>query len=848
MSLHRFYQQSETQKKRLLLQRMVFVHGFFLVGGLLIVSRLLELQVIKRTAYAEAAQEQHFGGVTLPAQRGEIRGLNSKTNETSILATNTTLDLVYVDPVSTTNPTLVAETLADILLTPRVHEECSRGGDDCPRELISFVDSPYVPAFDPLATLKQLSAGPLFERLPAHFGEGDPMPVTVDLTEARRILARDIERRVSQKRVVFAPIKYGATKIELKAVADLRIPGITVNEKSGLIWANPEELDQARLSSILKQISTVLKDDPERLRSVLKSRPLRYVAIMRKLSPELSLQIKQRKLNSMKQTTVRRSESKSPAEAERIEDPLGGIALISEHWRYYPDPTIASHVIGFLNVNQEAQYGIERTYESQLRGREGLISTVKVPLGGQILTGDQTIVDPKDGDTIVLTIDPFVQKEAERILQAGLERYNAESAQLIVMDPMTGRITAMANAPLFDRSEYAGVYEQEPLQLSKEKEGEIVVEIYEPSTNVRIVRDYIRNVFTGSGRLTLSQEIQAELTDLETRHDLHDFARYYLYVGQHFRHELFPTALSGTWLKFKNNIGVGAYLNRNLQEIYEPGSVMKPITMAIAIDQGEVAPSDQYLDKEPVKLQDGREIYNNDRAFYGLVNMTNCLEFSINTCMTHISGKLGAKLFSRMLERFGFGRITGIELEDELPGEVHPWREWSDALLATASFGQGVSATPLQMIVASAALANGGKLMRPRIVDRVVHPDGSVDYTDTEVIDQVITPQTAETLTAMMVSSATRGFAKPGKPNDYIVAGKTGTSQIAGPGGRYETGTGSTIASFVGYDPAPNSRFIILVKIDRPRGSVHGATAAAPLFKEMSTFLFKYYGVPPNAR
>ena len=848
MSLTRVYQQSETQKKRLLLQRMVFVHGFFLVFGLLIVSRLLELQVIKRTAYAEAAQDQHFGGVTLPAQRGEIRALNSKTNETSILATNTTLDLVYVDPVSTDNPTLVAETLADVLLTPQTHDECSRGGEECPRELITFPESPYKPAYDPLATLKQLTAGPLFELLPPDLGDAEPTPVNIDLTEARRLFARDIERRISQKRVVFAPIKYGATKIDMKAVMELRIPGITVNEESGLIWANPEELDQSRLSSILKQLSSALKDDPERLRSILKSRPLRYVAVMRKLSPELTLQIKQRKLESLKATNTRRSEAATPAESERITDPLGGIALISEHWRFYPDPTIASHVVGFLNVGQEAQYGVERTYDSQLRGRAGKISTVKVPLGGQILTGDQTIVDPKDGDTIVLTIDPFIQKEAERIAQSGVDRYNAESAQVLVMDPMTGRLMAMANAPLFDRSEYAGVYDQKPIILDPGKERDIVVEIYEPSTNVRIVRDYRHNVFTASGRTTLSQEIQEELADLETRYELRDLARYYLYVGEHFRHEVFPTTMSGTWLKFKNNIGVGAYLNRTVQEIYEPGSVMKPITMAIALDQGEVVPSDTYVDLEPITLKDGREIYNNDRNFYGLVDMTDCIEYSINTCMTHISGKLGAKLFSRMLDRFGFGRITGIELEDELPGEVQPWKDWGDSVLATVSFGQGISATPLQMIVASAALANGGKLMKPTIVDRVVHPDGSVDYTETTVIDQVITPHTADTITAMMVSSATKGFAVAGKPQGYLVAGKTGTSQIAGPGGRYETGTGSTIASYVGYDPSPQSRFIILVKLDRPKGSVHGATAAAPLFKEMSAFMFKYYGVPPNQK
>ena len=845
MSLHRFYQQSETHKKRLLLQRMVFVHGFFLIIGLLIVSRLLELQIVKRTAYAQAAEEQHYGGVNLPAQRGEIRALNSKTNETSILATNTTLDLVYVDPVSTANPTFAAETLADILLTPQIHEQCSSGSDQCPRELIAFPGSPYAPAFDPLATLKQISSGPLFEPLPANVSETKPMPVTIDLAEARRLFARDIERRVSEKRVTFAPVKYGATKVEMAAVAELRIPGITVNQDSRLIWANPEELDQSRLNGVLKQLSTILNDDPDRLRGILKSRPLRYVAIMRRLPPEVSLQIKQKKLESLKATNSMRAKA-VPAEAERIEDPLGGIALIDEHWRFYPDPTIASHVIGFLNVNQEAQYGVERTYDAQLRGQAGLISTVRVPLGGQILTADQTIVSPKDGDTIVLTIDPFIQKEAERILQAGLEKTNAESAQMLIMDPMTGRLLAMANAPLFDRADYAGVYEKEPILLSSEKEREIVVEIYEPSTNVRVVRDYMRNVFTASGRLTLPEEIQHDLTAIEKLHDLHDLARYYLYIGEHFRHEIFPTTLSGTWLKFKNNVGVGAYLNRTTQEIYEPGSVMKPVTMAIAIDQGEVTPQDTYDDKGVLTIDDF-PIDNNDGHHYGHVTMTNCLEFSINTCMTDVSGKLGAKLFSRMLERFGFGRITGIELEDELPGEVHPWKEWSASLLATSSFGQGVAVTPLQMIVASAALANGGKLMKPTIVDRVIHPDGTVEFTEPTVVDQVITPQTSDTISAMLVSSAEHGFAKAGRPEGYVVAAKTGTSQIAGPGGKYETGTGSTVASFMGYD-AKGKKFIILVKIDRPKGSIHGATAAAPLFKEMAAYLYKYYGVPPTKK
>jgi cell division protein FtsI (penicillin-binding protein 3)/stage V sporulation protein D (sporulation-specific penicillin-binding protein) len=301
------------------------------------------------------------------------------------------------------------------------------------------------------------------------------------------------------------------------------------------------------------------------------------------------------------------------------------------------------------------------------------------------------------------------------------------------------------------------------------------------------------------------------------------------------------------WLKFKNNIGVGAYLNRSIQEIYEPGSVMKPITMAVAIDQGEVTPEDTYNDKGTVEV-DEYKIDNNDHKHYGRVTMTNCLEFSINTCMTDISFKLGPKLLSRVLEHFGFGRITGIELEDELPGEIKPWREWSRSLLATTAFGQGLTSTPLQMITAWSALANGGKLLRPTIVDSIIHDDGSVEKTEIRVVDQPITKQTSETITAMLVSSANKGFAKAGKVAGYRSAGKTGTSQIAGPGGRYLSGTGSTFATYAGYGPIGHPKFVVLVKIDRPKAAVHGATAAAPVFHDIAAFLFKYYGIPPDDR
>jgi cell division protein FtsI/penicillin-binding protein 2 len=654
-----------------------------------------------------------------------------------------------------------------------------------------------------------------------------------------------LEQKISEKNVTFAPLKYGATKVEMHEAQKLDIPGVTVDVDQGLVYANPEEINQSLLDSFSRQLGVALHLDPKTVKSLLRSRPLRYVPVMRQLPPTLSRQILEAKTESAKKA-LEESKKKPARQQGDLDYPLRSVALISEHWRYYPDTTIASHVIGFLNVNQEPQYGIERIFNTQLRGQKGSIRAVSDPNGGQILRPEQQIDNPKDGDTLVLTLDRTVQKEVETILKTATDKFLAESAQAIVMDPFTGRIIAMANTPLFDSNKYTDVYEKEPITIGPDQQSKITVELFDPETNVLVVRAYRGQVFTASGRLALTPKTRESIEALEKLYDLHDLARYYNYIGDNLRREVFPTDKPDVWLAYKNNLGLGAYLNRTTQAIYEPGSVMKPLIMAIGIDQGEITPSDTYSDTGPV-LVDNYPIDNNDHLHYGRVNMTNCLEFSINTCMTSISFKLGGKLLYGALQRLGFGQITGIELEDELAGEIPTWHNIPRSTLATLAFGQGISATPLQVITAWSALANGGKLIKPTIIDSVLHEDGTVEKPQPKIIDQVFKPETSETITAMLVSSASKGFAKSGKPAGYRIAGKTGTSQIS-KGKTYETGTGSTFATYAGYAPVEHPRFVVLVKIDRPKNAVHGATAAAPVFKEIATFLFKYYDIPPDDR
>ncbi len=860
---------SEATRKRVLFRRIGVLQGILLFLVLLIVARLIEIQILRGADYQAVARSQHYGGVVLPAKRGEILSRSSRTGELSVLATNTTLDLVYVDPLAMDDPNRAAEFLAETLLTDDIDRDCRRGSSSCPRELRSY----YGLAFDPFTPREDrpLEAAPAprgvriaVEALPlialtrpsSDSVDAPPLP---SLEEIRRRWADDIVRRAEEEYVSFVPLLYSATKVQLQQVEDLSIPGVGTNEEAQLVYADPTAIPDHERPRVARILSPILQLDRTLIAERLTRRRLRYVPVLHRLSPAQSDAIRTAVVGSAgaaaeERGTLQRRERYDLA--SRVRDPLRGIALLPEHWRFYPDGTLASHVVGFLNQTGQAQYGVERTLDVALRGEEGRIQSLTDPFGGRIRSGEERVVEAKDGDTIVLTIDRLLQKRVEDLLARTVEEFRADSGQVIVVDPFTGRIIVMANAPLFDANDYGSVFDLVPLHLPPEREREIVVEIFHPLTRTLVIRAFLPDL-APEGRGRLSPSRQQKLQEVEEVYDLEDIARYYLYIGQNSRREIFPATpdvlAAGTdpkgWLAFRNGIGVGAYLNRAVLEIYEPGSVFKPVTMAIALDQSEVQPLDRYLDKGPVRI-DEYTIRNALNTYFGDVTMVQCLQFSINTCMTSVSEKLGKKLFHTAIVRFGFGRLTGVQIEDELPGQVLPWKKWSNALLATAAYGQGISATPLQMTMAFAALANGGRFMKPTVVDRIVHADGTVDVVRPQVVDQVITEQTAATITAMLVAAVQEGYGKRAKILGYNVAGKTGTSQIAGPGGKYETGTGSTIASFAGYAPATDPKFVMLVKIDRPRlrAVVHGAEVAAPLFREIATMLLEYYGVPPEER
>lgn len=409
----------------------------------------------------------------------------------------------------------------------------------------------------------------------------------------------------------------------------------------------------------------------------------------------------------------------SDEEIQKIKEiNLKGIYLGKEAGRYYPQGTIASQLIGFVGADSQGQYGIEDYYDEILRGKRN-----------------------QPGKDIFLTVDYSIQFRAEELLEQAKENLEIEGGEIIVMNPNSGEILALANFPNFDPNQYSTV------------------------------------------------------SDFKI---------------------------------FKNSA---------TQKIFEPGSVFKPITMAGALEEQKITPQTTYLDSGFVKIG-GYTIYNYGRRVWGEQSMTQVLEKSINTGAVFAEEKLGQGSFLRHLDKFGFFKMTGIDLS-EIYSENREFKKGYEINFATASFGQGIEITPIQLIRAFSAIANGGKLVEPYLVKKEV----ALKTED----DLIISPKTAAQLTAMLVSVVENGFAKSARIPGYYVAGKTGTAQIAWSALEIEKRgySDKTWQSFVGFVPAFNPEFIILVKLNNPKTKT-AEYSAAPIFQDLAKHIVDYEQIPPD--
>lgn len=428
-----------------------------------------------------------------------------------------------------------------------------------------------------------------------------------------------------------------------------------------------------------------------------------------------------------------------------IELAIPGVELEGSSWRVYPAGDFLSHVLGFVaegakSGENEGQYGIEKYYNGTLAGDTGRVTAEKDAKGFLIAIANQLQSAPEEGEDVWLTIDPDLQKFTETEIEAARVKWQGKSAGIIIVQPKTGKILAMAAVPSFDPNNY-----------QKEKDLQV-------------------------------------------------------------------------------------FLNPFTQKIFEMGSVFKPLTMAAALNEGALTADTTYFDTGEVKIGPAT-IKNFDGKAHGKQTMTQVLEESLNTGAVFAMRKLGGQKLKTYFHNYGLGERLGVDLPGELKGDLSNLDSGREIEFATASFGQGVAVTPLELAMALSSLGNGGKLMQPYLRDYPNHQP--------VVIRQVLSAETSSAISKMLVDVVDMKLAGgKAKIDGYSVAAKTGTAQMPNTGSKGYSG--EYLHTFFGYFPAYDPQYLILLFLERPQGIKYASQSLTDTFSEITQFIINYYTIPPD--
>lgn len=422
---------------------------------------------------------------------------------------------------------------------------------------------------------------------------------------------------------------------------------------------------------------------------------------------------------------------------------LPGLGFVLSSRRTYPMGAAASQIVGLAGTDGTGLYGLELSYDAMLADRPGLLEADRDPMGRTLPGGFVRTVEPRDGQSVKVSVDSDIQYKAQVELQNAIKQYHARGGAVVVMDPRSGEVVADVSAP-----------GAEPAHLTTKTM---------PGMKDRVIAD-----------------------------------------------------------------------------AFEPGSTMKVVTVAAALDEGVVTPQTMF-NLPPTFTTGGHTVHEAHARGTVDFSVSDILAHSSNIGAVKIGLKLGRQRLYTYIERFGLTTRTGIDLPGEASGLIPRPAKWSRSSISTIPFGQGIAATPMEMARVMATIANDGVAVRPHLL--MSKPE---TISPALAGQRVVSTDTARSVKAMMCRVVTTGTGEQAKVDGYTVAGKTGTANKILPGGRGYA-AGAYWASFIGFAPASRPRLVCLVAIDEPSSAVYGGVVAAPVFSRIMRFALVHLKVPPDA-
>lgn len=534
---------------------------------------------------------------------------------------------------------------------------------------------------------------------------------------------------------------------------------------------------------IARGLSRILEVDQEKLEEAMENLGSQYFNVRKKVERELADQVRQFMNGEI-------DEEGNPVPEEQ-QKKLRGIWIQPDTKRYYTYSSLAANVLGFVNADNQGALGLEAKYNDVLEGTAGMTVTAKNGVGTELLYQYEQLFDAENGHSLVLTLDVEVQSYLEKGLQSMVERFDASNgATGIVMDVNTGALVAMASYPNYDLNE-PGTVRDAKLQKKREK----------------------------------------ALADLEKNRSKYE------------TEEAYDAAVG----KAKSDALNTQWRNKCIDSTYEPGSTYKPITLAMAVEEGLVNKNSTFNCTGAVKV--GKwTIRCSKRAGHGQQNLEQAVGNSCNPAFINMGQRIGSDKYYEYMKAFGLAEKTGVDMVGEVSGILNESGLKSDpAALASYSFGQTFNVTPLELIRAQAACINGGYLYTPYVVEQELDDEGGVVYQHEAVpVRQVISEETSAVVRECLEYVVAKGGGKNGQVAGYRIGGKTGTAD--------KTGTRNTtrevVVSFMCFAPADDPQYIMLLTMDTPSRStgtpVFGGTMVAPVASSIMADILPALGVEPD--